>query len=164
MSLYSSALYFMYEFFWCKWLMYFLSQISTLISTSNVGLDTSLEGKTVGAKSNLMDRHIKSQQIDPGFILKVFSLLPDTETRCFLLIRHIWIILCVALTYLSQNQTESRKASFTSPANRRACTPFWKQGACLCILELGTYKYLPHLGPSFPPLAQLLLVSLADIL
>ena len=104
------------------------------------------------------------QESGPGFILKVFSLLPDTETRCFLLIRHIWIILCVALTYLSQNQTESRKASFTSPANRRACTPFWKQGTCLCILELGTYKYLPHLGPSFPPLAQLLLVSLADIL
>ena len=40
-----------------------VSLISTLISTSNVRLDTSLEGKVAGAKSNLMDRHIKSQQI-----------------------------------------------------------------------------------------------------
>ena len=42
---------------------YSLPQNSTLISTNNVGFDTSLEGKVVGAKSNLMYRHIKSQQI-----------------------------------------------------------------------------------------------------
>lgn len=59
----SYALYFYFGIFLCKWMTYSLFQISTQISTVLDFTLISTEGKVVGAKSNLMDRHIKSQQI-----------------------------------------------------------------------------------------------------
>ena len=89
--------------------------------------------------------------------LKVFFFLPDAETNCLLQLWLIWIILCVILISLTLKQTESRRASCTSPADPRSCIHFSETKT---ILWLDAYRDLPPQGPSAS--ARLLAVTFAS--